>query len=51
MNTFICEAGAIFIKEVMCMTNYREILRLESMCASPEIQWRCSLEGIAFVPM
>ena len=31
MNTFICEAAAIFIKEVMCMTNYREILRLDSI--------------------
>ena len=31
MNISICEAGAIFIKKVMCMTNYREILRLESI--------------------
>ena len=31
MNISICEAGAIFIKEVMCMTNYREILRLDSI--------------------
>ena len=25
MDISICFAGAIFIKEVMCMTNYREI--------------------------
>lgn len=31
MNISICEAGAIFIKEVMCMTNYREIPRLDSI--------------------
>ena len=31
MDISICEAGAIFIKEVMRMTNYREILRLDSI--------------------
>ena len=31
MNIDICEAGVIFIKEVMHMTNYREILRLDSI--------------------
>ena len=31
MDISICEADAIFIKEVMCMTNYREILRLDSI--------------------
>ena len=31
MDISICKAGAIFIKEVMRMTNYREILRLDSI--------------------
>ena len=31
MNISICETDAIFIKEVMRMTNYREILRLDSI--------------------
>ena len=30
MNISICFAGAIFIKEVMCSTSYREILQLDS---------------------
>ena len=31
MNISICETDAIFIKEVMRMINYREILRLDSI--------------------
>ena len=31
MSISICAAGVIFIKEVMHMTNYREILRLDSI--------------------
>ncbi len=30
MNISICEAGAIFIKEVKRLTSHREILRLDS---------------------